>query len=420
MDTILSATASHREEIFIARQSILDRGQNLRAFELLFRANRDNWAEVSNATASTATTISHTLNELGVGSVLGGYRGYINFDTEMLMCDSIELLPCEKVVLEILETVEPTKRVIDRCRELRDLGFTLAMDDFGRYDEALRPLLELVHIVKVDLQLFDHAGWVKLVEQLRPFKVQLLAEKVDSVDQFDICLNLGFDLFQGYYFAKPEIIQGKRLSKSEMMLIRILGMLMADADMVEIEQVFKQDPGLSVNLLRLVNSVATGVKGKVSSLGTALIVLGQRQVQRWLQLLLFAQLSPCKEFPSPLLQLAACRGKFLELLAAGDKMAEDTAFMTGIMSLMDALLGMPLAKVTDGLPMPVEMRNALFERKGTLGRMLMLAEALENGDAPGVSAAIAAMPGYTSSQINLAQMQALCWANSIAQPSVSA
>ncbi len=416
MDMCTPEVVSNGQQIFLGRQSILDRSQNLRAFELLFRSSGRNRADVGSASVATATVINHVLNEVGIESVLGSYRGFINLDMEMLMSDAIELLPRDKVVLEILETVEPTPEIVERCRYLRDNGFTLAMDDFIRDEQALWPLLEVTHIVKLDLQLTDRTRLAETADKLRRFNVQLLAEKVDSMGQFKVCLNLGFDLFQGYYFAKPEIIRGKRLSRSEMLLTRLLGLLMADANTAEIEKVFKQDPGLSVNMLRLVNSVATGTNGKVTSLASALVVLGRRQVQRWLQLLLFAQLSPCKEFPSPLLQLAATRGKFMELMVAGNKTMEDNAFMTGIMSLMDTLLGMPLAEVIRELPIADEVCEALLNRGGSLGRLLTLAEALEHTDVVTITTAIAAIPGCTLAQADSGQRQALMWANSIARP----
>ena len=416
MDTAPPREVSDGQEIFLGRQSILDRSQNLRAFELLFRSSRQNRADVGSATVATATVINYALNELGIESVLGGYRGFLNLDAEMLMSEAIELLPREKMVLEVLETVEPTPAIVERCRYLRDAGFTLAMDDFAHFDSTLRPLLELTHIVKVDLQLLDSRQLEETTGRLRQFKVQLLAEKVDNLEQFNRCLDLGFDLFQGYYFAKPEIITGKKLSSSEMVIMRLLGMLMADAETVEIEKVFKQDPGLSVNMLRLVNSVGSGVSRKVTSLSSAVAVLGRRQLQRWLQLLMFAQLSPNREFPSPLLQLAATRGKFMELMAAGDRTLEDNAFMTGIMSLMDALLGMPLEELLGGLPIADEVRVALLQRGGTLGKLLVLAETLERNDKALMAGAMAAMPGCTPAQTNSAQMQALSWANGLAQP----
>jgi len=415
MDTAPPKVISEGQEIFLGRQSILDRHQNLHAFELLFRSSGQNRADVGCATAATATVINYALNELGIESVLGGYRGFLNLDAEMLLNEAIELLPRDKIVLEILETVEPTPAIVERCRYLRDNGFTLAMDDFVHFDSTLKPLLELTHIVKVDLQLLDNNRLEETTRRLQQYKIQLLAEKVDNVEQFKVCLDLGFDLFQGYYFAKPEIIKGKKLASSEMIIMRLLGMLMADADTVEIEKVFKQDPGLSVNMLRLVNSVGTGTTSKVTSLSSAVAVLGRRQLQRWLQLLMFAQLSPNREFPSPLLQLAATRGKFLELMASGDKTLEDNAFMTGIMSLMDALLGMPLEELLGGLPIAEEVRVALLHRDGRLGKLLIIAETLERNDKALMAMVMADVPGSTLAQINRAQVQALSWANSLAQ-----
>jgi len=411
-----AGTVLDGRDIFLGRQPILDRGRNLRAFELLFRSGARNRADVGCATASTATVIHYALNELGIESVLGRYRGFINLDAEMLLSDSIELLPRDKVVLEILETVVPTARIVERCRLLRDLGFTLALDDFAGDDAALRPLLEVAHIVKVDLTLLEPDELAKAVARLRPLKMQLLAEKVDSAAQFRHCLDLGFDLFQGYHFARPEIITGRQFSRSELALTRLLGLLMTDANTPEIEDAFKQSPGLSVGLLRLVNSVAAGTGGRVTSLASAIVVLGRRQLQRWLQLLMFAQPAADGDFPSPLLNLAATRGKLLELMAAGNAALEDDAYMAGILSMTDALLGMPLRRIVAQLPVSDEVRDALLERSGTLGRMLDLAQALEGGDESATAAAIAALPELTPTQVGRAQAQALAWANSIAQP----
>ena len=400
------------EDFFLGRQSIVDRGQNLHAFELLFRSNRRNEAAVESATAATATVIHHALNELGLESLLGGYRGFINLDADMLMSDAIELLPRGKVVLEILETVTPTPEIVKRCRELRDGGFTLAMDDFVRHEAALAPLLDVAHIVKVDIRMLDAAGLERTARELRKRPLQLLAEKVETAEEFRQCLALGFGLFQGYYFAQPEIISGKRLASSEAVLIRLLGLLIADAGTPDIEKVLKLDPGLSVNMLRLVNSVATGTAVRITSLASALMVLGRRQVQRWLQLLLFARKPPGTVFPSPLLQLAATRGRFMELLAAGDTALEEYAFLTGIMSLIDALLGMPLAEILKGLPVAPQVREALLERKGTLGRMLLLAEAIDRDETPETGALISS---WGMARVNRAHIEALRWANNISK-----
>lgn len=405
------STRTSSEEFFLGRQSIVDRGQNLHAFELLFRSDRQNQATVADSTLATATVIQHALNELGLESLLGSFRGFINLDADMLMSEAIELLPRDKVVLEILETVVPTAEIVARCWQLREQGFTLAMDDFVRHEAALTPLLEAAHIVKVDIRAAGVDTLEPIARNLRPHKVSLLAEKVESAKEFEYCKGLGFDLFQGYYFARPEIIAGKRLASSEMVLIRLMGLLIADAETAEIEKVFKLDPGLSVNMLRLVNSVATGTPVRITSLASALMVLGRRQVQRWLQLLLFARTPACTRFPSPLLQLAATRGRFLELMAAGNGAIEEHAFLTGIMSLIDALLGMPLPEILKGLPVATVVRDALIERKGLLGRLLQLAEAMDQADSADTMLALA--HEFGPARVNRAHIEALRWANSI-------
>ena len=192
------------------------------------------------------------------------------------------------------------------------------------------------------------------------------------------CLELGFALFQGYYFAKPTIIAGKKLSHSEMTLNRLLGLILEDADTGELEAIFKPEPGLTLNLMRLTNSAASGVRQKITSVRHAITVLGRRQLQRWLQLLVYADASPNGPLASPLMQLAATRGRFLELLAGdlmgSDRNLVDRAFMTGIMSLMPALLHVPIGEVMKGLNVANDVREALETRRGVLGRMLQLAE----------------------------------------------
>lgn len=402
---------------YLGRQSILDRSQNLYAFELLFRSSTRNAAEVLDDVTATATVINYVLNELGIESVLGGYKGFINLSRALLMSDTIELLPRDKVVLEILETVDVTPEVIERCRALRKAGFTLALDDFVSHEARFEPMLELAHIVKVDLQQVGGPELAALVDTLRGSNVQLLAEKVDTAQQVRRCMDLGFELFQGYHFARPEIITGRRLSHSKAILMRILAKVVSDFDVRDIEHAMKGDPALMVSLLRLINSVAANPGRHISSISVALMYLGHRQVQRWLLLMLFAGLAPNAAFPSPLMQLAATRGKLLEILAAGDKSLEDKAYMAGIMSLIETFLGMPMAEIIAPLSLPDEVASALLERRGTLGKLLDLAEALEGHAPEVVRACLSRLPGLSVQQINAAQVQALRWANTIREAS---
>ena len=409
------------QEIFIGRQPILDRDQQLYAYELLFRSGTQNSAEVTDDLAATATVISHVFSELGLEAALGPYLGFVNLDARMLASDALELLPREKFVLEVLETVDITPEVVTRCRELKDKGFTLALDDFVTFEDRHRPLLDLADIVKVDLMGMDAGALRKTVQALRPWKVKLLAEKVDDEAQVKVCRDLGFELFQGYYFAKPTVISGKKLSHSELALIRLLGLILDDAETPQIEGIFKQEPGLTLNLMRLTNSAASGLRQKITSLRHAITVLGRRQLQRWLQLLLYT--NPSGGGANPLLQLAATRGRFLELLA-GDLMGsardfEDRAFMTGIMSLMPALLHVPIGEVITTLNVAPDVREALEQRAGVLGKMLLLAEKLEEGDMESSFALIVELPGIDLERVNAVLAQALAWANNIGSEAAS-
>jgi EAL and modified HD-GYP domain-containing signal transduction protein len=411
--------SSEDREIFIGRQPILDRSQNLAAFELLFRSGLSGGANVSDDLQATATVITRSFSDLGLHAVLGKYRGFINVSGNLLMSDMLELLPQEQVVLELLETVQITDNIVARCRDLKAMGFSLALDDFIGYDPVYEPLLELVEVVKIDLLQLDVPALEQLVRQLKAWPVQLLAEKVDSAEQAERCRQLGFHLFQGYYFAKPVVLTGKRSDPSRLALLKLLGLILSDAETHEIEQSFKHNPTLSYNLMRLVNSVAMGLSHKINSLSQAIAVLGRRQLQRWLQLLLFTVDNSDAEFPTPLMQLAATRGKMAELLAQvthpRDRDYQDRAFTAGIMSLLDALLGMPMHDILQQLNLAEDVQQALLAREGPIGRLLRLAEKQEANDLEGTAAVLAQEPDLTLGDVTRTGVEAMLWANNIGE-----
>lgn len=190
-------------DVFLSRQPILDRRRRVIAYELLHRRGREDEAQVSDDGAATARVMRHMLRDLGVETVLGRCHGFINVDAEMLMSTRIEALPRERVVLELLETVEVDDALLSRCRALKARGFRLALDDFVTWHERYEPLLALADIVKVDILQLDPAALVQLVSRLRLYPARLLAEKVENCAVARRCLQLGFDLFQGFYFARP-------------------------------------------------------------------------------------------------------------------------------------------------------------------------------------------------------------------------
>ena len=412
----LPLRSSAAEGIYLARQSILDRSQELFAFELLFRASDQDSASFVDGTLATATVIQHALNEFGLESVLGRYRGFVNVDASMILSEMVELLPKDRVVLEVLETVELNKSVLARLEQLKRAGFMLALDDVVALPPNLGRVVALFDIVKVDIAALGLTPARALAATLTGLPVRLLAEKVDERAQVDACLALGFDYFQGYYFARPQLISGRRLSPADAVIMRLLTMLLADADTRDLEALLKQEPVLTVNLLRLTNSVGAGARHRITSVASAILVLGRRQLHRWLQLLLFAGNKASTPLPTPLMQLAATRGRLMELMAASwrDEGLADRAFMTGIMSLMEALLSTPIAEILAPLPVADEVAAALLERSGRLGAMLDVVEVIEGRDTRALIDVLGPLKPLSVNAVEEAHRAALAWANSIA------
>lgn len=412
----MSEPAVTGEQFYLGRQPILDRNQTLVAYELLFRSGEHNAAQFDDGARATATVIANAFSELSIAESLGQVRGFINVDEDFLFSDLLELLPREQIVLEILETVPPTPEVIERCRDLKADGYTLALDDVIQLSPDYADLIALVEVVKIDIQPLTENQLRSLVGQLKSWGKRLLAEKVDTAEQHALCIDLGFHYFQGYYFAKPKIIAGKKLEHSQLALMTLMGLLFSDADTAEIENVLKPEPGLTVNLLRMTNSVGAGTRVRITSLRHAITVLGRRQLQRWLQLLLYVSGNKTGA-DNPLLLMAATRGRLMELLA--DRMSTgkpgfpDQAFMVGIMSLMPSLMGMPMTEIVAPLAVSNDVKLALCEGRGQLGDLLKLAVATEMGEPAEVGPFLMRLPGLDPHTLNHCLTEALSWAGNI-------
>ena len=406
------------QEIFLARQPIVDRKESLFAFELLFRSgNRTADAGVVDDTQATAQVMVNAFAEMGIAEVLGAHKGFINLDANFLYSDTVELLPRHQVVLELLETITINDAIIARCHELKAMGFSLALDDVVKLGDDIKPLLDVVDVVKLDLMQIDPALLPALVKKLKQYPIKLLAEKVEDRAQAHSCMEMGFDMFQGYYFARPETLSGKRTDPSKITLLRILTLMLSEAENEEIVEEFKEHPTLAYNLMRMVNSVGSGLTTKISSLSHGLIVMGRRPLQRWVQLLLYASGKGGEGAISPLMQLAATRGKLMELVAQKvhphDIGYIDRAFMVGMMSLLDTLMNEPLPAILARMNLQEDVEAALLERSGDLGDLLTLCEKLEAGDITAVQEKLHARPGLTADVLNKVQLEALGWANNI-------
>jgi EAL and modified HD-GYP domain-containing signal transduction protein len=375
------------KEFFLARQPILNSDQTLVAYELLFRRASTGPANVIDDLAATASVIAHA-SELGISNVIGASLGFFNVDAAVLMCDFVNFLPCDKVVLEILETVEVTPELVARVAELAGQGFTFALDDVISHSDSLQKLLPLVKIIKIDITGMSKDEMARLVGHFGQSGKLLLAEKVETIEQFTDCMDLGFHYFQGYYFARPVILSGKKLAPSQLAIMQLLSLIVADAETAEIEAAIKKDASLVLTLLRLTNTPGMGITQRIDSLGQALTVLGRRQLQRWLQIILYAEHHKGSHFASPLLQLATTRGKLLELitetLKPGDRAMADTAFTVGIMSLMDTLFGQSMKDILAQVAVVDDVSDALIYRRGFYGDLLKLAEYIERIEKTGI------------------------------------
>jgi EAL and modified HD-GYP domain-containing signal transduction protein len=416
-DDMMVELPSDADDFFLARQPILGRDQHLFAFELLFRNAGAQAADVTNDAAATAAVISHA-SQLGMAQVVGDQFAFVNVDEEVLMSDFIRFLPTDKVILEILETVIPTPEVVARVIELKGLGFKFALDDVVADSEHVQALISLVDVIKIDLKGVAPEALTGLVKSLRGNGHKLLAEKVETVEEFQQCMELGFDYFQGYYFARPVMLSGRKIAPSKLVILQLLKLIRSDADNREIEVTVKRDALISLNLLRLVNTPAAGARHRIDSLSQALMLMGRDQLQRWLQILLYATPGGKVEFNSPLLQMATTRGKLLELMTLqvrpGRRGAADTGFTVGIMSLMDALFSMSMHDILDTVVVADEVRAALLEREGDYGHMLMVVELLEN---PARSAELhdhLDLLGLTVKQMRDIELAAFEWVNDLA------
>jgi EAL and modified HD-GYP domain-containing signal transduction protein len=367
-------------DFYLGRQPILDRNQALLGYELLFRSAASGPANIGSDLSATAAVIAHAA-QLGLEKVIGDALGFLNVDAVVIMSDIFVFLPRERVVLELVDSIEASAPLLERMAELAGHGFRFALGDVAAESARLDSLLPMIDFVKIDVRAMPLPALTALAPRLKRDNKKLLAEKVETRAQFDTGMGLGFDYFQGYYFARPAIIGGRKLSPSQLALVELMAVVTSDTDNIEIERAVKRDVALALNLLRLVNTPAIGARQRIDSVSQALVVLGRRQLQRWLQIMLYAE--PGRKGPGtvPLLMLATTRGRLLELLARrlrpNQRHVADIAFTVGIMSLMDTLFGIPMDEIVRQIPVIDEVANALTGRAGFFGELLRLAECME-------------------------------------------
>ena len=366
---------------YAARQPILDKEKKLVGYELLFRDGVDNVFPDIDGDEATSRLIEGSQFNFGLEDLTDNKPAYINFTLETLQKGYPLLLGKEQVVVEILETIQPGKRLLALVKDLKERGYTLALDDYI-HQPVWRHFYPYIDMIKIDFLTADKESIEAVIEAIKPHPhIKLLAEKVETYEKYQLALEMGFSYFQGFFFSKPEMVQSKTLPPSEMALAELLYETSSiDLNLRKITEVFERDVNLSYKLLRYSNSAAFKRRAEISTIKQALIVLGSEEIKRFLSLLFAAQVSADK--PAELIRLSLTRARFAELLAISHGKLRDTgmAFLTGMMSLMDAILDEDMPSVMNKLPLTVEIKDALLKGEGLLATYLNLVKFYEQAD----------------------------------------
>lgn len=396
------------EHVFIGRQPIVDKQQKIVGYELLFRdSGHATTADIADDLEAGTRVLVNTLSNMGAEWLFGDKLAFINVAAPMLTSDFLELLPPQKVILELIETVLPTEELLARVREMKAKGYRFALDDFLPSQENL-PWLEVAEYVKLDVQHIGANKTEQYIKILSKFPVKFIAEKVETHEEFNHCKNAGFDYYQGFYFAHPETLSAKVITPDHTAVMQLLNLARQNADVKDIEIAFKRDVALSFKLLRYINSVGFGLSCEIQSIRHAVAILGYEQLYRWLTLLLVT--AGASSTSPALMKTAVTRGRLTELLGEGllEKQERDNLFIVGVFSLLDAMLEMPMEQVLDKLLLPESITDALLDRQGVYGPFLQLAEACEDEDSDKISE-VAGMLSIKPEQVNAAHLAALSW-----------
>ncbi|WP_070963649.1 EAL and HDOD domain-containing protein [Vibrio sonorensis] len=363
---------------YIARQPILDANKKTIGYELLFRDGPNNtFPDIDPELATSRLLYDHFLSTYY--STLGNLSGFVNFPYQSLINRVPMMFPKDNLVVEILEDCAPTPELLEAVKEMTAAGYTVALDDFVPNAEW-KPFLPYIAIIKFDIRIVPIAKAAILIRKLRGTKIHFLAEKVETIEEFEHAKSVGFKYFQGYFFSKPEIIERKELEPSFLTLVQLCKEISrSEINYEEIEHLISTDVTLSYKLLNFVNSSAM-VSTKIRSFKQALVYLGDEKLRKFVSLVALASTQDSK--PDYLYSLSIQRARYCELILSEiDKKADPSAaFLTGMFSLLDCLLDQPLDALVEAMPVDEEVKLALMEEKGTLGQILALAKAYEQAD----------------------------------------
>lgn len=391
---------------YVARQPILDLRGRVHGYELLFRAGPEAVFR-GNGEMATRTMLDNAVM-YGLEVLTTGLPAFVNCSAESLTAQLVDVMPPSMTVLEILETLEPTPELVQACRELKSVGFRLALDDFV-WRPGVEPLVDIADYVKVDLLSQDASQRHDLLQRLRKKPVVLVAEKVETQQDFQQLRAEGFTLFQGYYFCRPILLKNRNIPGNQLFHLRILQLLHeSPTDLRKLSELLKRDTSLTYRLLRLVNSPICAMRQEVRSIETALIAVGEDAFRRIATLAITTDMN--MEQPKELLRMAFVRGRFCELAAAQCGLDPTEQYLLGMLSLVPAMLRTSMDDLAPALPMRPAIREALCGTENDDRLLLQWLEADERGDWKGCDA-LAQAKGLHAPELVRCFTEAITWAD---------
>jgi EAL and modified HD-GYP domain-containing signal transduction protein len=361
--------------VLFARQPILDASGEIRGHELLFRQPDGTAGPIEDGTRATAHVLVAAFTDVGIEVAGGENPVWVNVTRELIMdFDPLPMSP-EHVVVELLEDIEFDATVVAKVRKLHHAGYRFALDDFTWFD-GCEELLDIVQYVKLDVMALGLDGLREQIELVSGHDCRIVGEKVETQEERDACLEMGITLFQGYFFERPQLVSGKSAPASTIQRLQAVTSITGDAPFEEVQRAVTVDPGLGVRLLRYVNSAGAGLRTRVSSLRQALVLVGARTVRQWALLVMLTDIGRARP---AVISSGLLRAKLCELIAADKGVDRDSAFAVGLLSMLEALLDVPLGEIIPTLPLTDDVLAALLEGEGRLGDVLAEAVDVQHG-----------------------------------------
>ncbi len=397
-------TSELTDHLFVGRQPIYDRQIEVAGYELLFRSGRENRAVFEDGDLASTQVIVTAFMEVGLEHIVGSHRAYINLTRRFVTGGMPLPMTPDQVMLEVLEDIAIDEESLGGLRRLADQGFKLVLDDFV-YSPEFDPVLEFAHGVKLDVLALDDRQLRDHVDLAHKYKLSIVAERVETQAMYEHCRDLGCDLFQGFFFCRPQIIRGRPLPGNQLAVLALIARLEApDVSVDELGRLLVQDVTLSYRLLRYVNCASFALRKEVKSVRQAIVMVGSRVIRNWAALILFSRIRSDK--PRELLVTAMIRARMCQSLARllhrGDP---EEAFTTGLFSMIDAILDYPMDELLDQIALVGEIKMALRYGEGDLGKVLEHAVAYERADWPALEA-----DGVDAKAHTDAYLEAVRWA----------